>query len=122
MPINNRDKSIARWRGQNRKGLDGHLGIQRHRMETLFIGPIRVVTLNNEAQLAIKGPRSIKFLRDEIAPVHLIDDDILDAIYQRIDRAVDIAKNLCAEDLVGDLDKVAELRAAVLLMTGGMAT
>lgn len=103
---------------------EGHLGVHRHKFETTFLGLCRVIPIEittGRVKLAIKAPRSIGIMRDDVVKDRnptLFDDDAMDLAYAMVDEGVELAENSEPEDLVGNLDAVAKLCRALVLLSG----
>lgn len=103
---------------------DGYLGVKRRKFETTFVGLARVIPIELSpglVTLAIKAPRSMSIARDDTIArrnPHLSDDQLMDRVYKLVDDAIALANAREPEDLVGDLDAVALLTAALICLSG----
>ena len=103
---------------------NGYLGIKRRLFETTFIGPMRIIPIqisDKQVRLALKAPRSVAIARDDAIrkpnPV-LFDDDAMVHAFAAVDEGIGLARELEPEDIVGNLDAVAKLCRALLVLSG----
>lgn len=103
---------------------EGHVGIKRKKFETMFVGVCRVIPIQITptcVRLAVKAPRSVSITRDDAKAggnPQLCDDDAMDVAFAAVDAGIGFARTCEPEDLVGNLDAVAAMCRALLVLSG----